>query len=309
MSLRVAVIGMGPVGQILSVFLNSGGCTVGIYDKDLPKLQLIGDRGIHLSGLYTEHATFSNIIRTPEELSAFRPELIIIAVKIYHTTTVVDELQTIGLNSCRIICAQNGIDSEAAVVYGFGEEWVYRMVLNFAGNLHEPNHTHVTFFNPPNYLASIDDSGEEFSQYFSDLLTEVGLETIHVNSFWLQNRVWEKTILNAALSALCGITGLTMKEAMSRPDLVAIVERLIDESVEVAKAEEIFFGENFSKICLRYLRNAGDHHPSLAVDMRNNRRTEIDYFNGQFVRYGMKHYVKTPLHFVFTNLVKAHTPG
>jgi ketopantoate reductase len=58
---------------------------------------------------------------------------------------------------------------------------------------------------------------------------------------------------------------------------------------------------------MRYLKNGGDHFPSLAVDIINNRQTEIDYFNGKIVEYGKKHYVKTSLNLSFTNMVKAMT--
>lgn len=68
-----------------------------------------------------------------------------------------------------------------------------------------------------------------------------------------------KTILNAALSPLCAISRLTMREAMAHPDTLVIIEQLILEAMEVGKAEDIKFGDNFVKLCIRYLKNAGDH--------------------------------------------------
>lgn len=302
---RVAIVGSGPVGQILSVFFREAGYTVAVVDADPGKIGLIREKGIVLSGAIEKHAEFEFIYTSVADLAAFKPDLVIIAVKIYHTASVISELQKINLENVFILCAQNGIGSEDAMAAAFGESNVLRMVINFAGNLNAPNATTVTFFNPPNYLASIDDSQEVMVKEISEALTGLHLETEAVNSFWLQRKVWEKTTLNAALSALCGITGLTMQGAMSQPGLATIVEQLIEESVLVAKAEEIIFEPNFIKKCLRYLRNSGNHYPSLAIDMRENRHTEVDYFNGQFVRYGRKHYVKTPLHFMLTNLVKA----
>ena len=89
------------------------------------------------------------------------------------------------------------------------------------------------------------------------------------------------------------------------PDTIEIVEQTIIEAVEVAQKEDIRFGDNFVKLCLRYLKKGGDHFPSLAVDFLNKRETEIDYFNGKIVEYGRKHYVRTPLNLTFTNLIKA----
>jgi predicted CoA-substrate-specific enzyme activase len=128
-----------------------------------------------------------------------------------------------------------------------------------------------------------------------------------VDSFEILRRVWEKTILNSSLSALCGVSQMNMKEVMALPDMVDIIEQVIMESIAVATAENIHFEVNFIRHCLRYLRKSGSHFPSLAVDLMNKRPTEIDYLNGKFVEYGKKHYLPTPMHLAFTNMVKAIT--
>jgi len=79
------------------------------------------------------------------------------------------------------------------------------------------------------------------------------------------------------------------------------------EAIDVAKGEKIRFPDDFVRKCLRYLKKAGNHFPSLAVDLINNRETEIDYFNGKIVEYGRKHYIRTSLNLAFTNMVKAMT--
>jgi len=58
---------------------------------------------------------------------------------------------------------------------------------------------------------------------------------------------------------------------------------------------------------MRYLKKGGNHFPSLAGDVINNRMTEIDYFNGKIVEFGKKHYIRTSLNLAFTNMVKAMT--
>ena len=138
-------------------------------------------------------------------------------------------------------------------------------------------------------------------------MNSVDLETRSVTSFELLKCVWEKTILNASLSALCAVGRMTIKEAMSHSDTVELTEQVIEEAVEVAAAEKIMFDDDFIRKCLRYLHKAGNHFPSLAVDLLNNRPTEIDYMNGKIVEYGRKHYIRTSLNLTFTNMVKAMT--
>jgi 2-dehydropantoate 2-reductase len=151
----------------------------------------------------------------------------------------------------------------------------------------------------------MDDSQVKLAQRLAATLTGVNLETEQVSSIVIIDKIWEKTILNAALSPLCAISRLTMKEAMDNGDTLEIVEQILYEAVEVAKAEDIKLPDNFVKLAIRYLSAAGNHMPSLAVDLINKRDTEIDYMNGKIVDYGRKHYVKTPLNLMLTNLVNA----
>ena len=146
----------------------------------------------------------------------------------------------------------------------------------------------VTFFTPPNYIGSIDDSQESEAKEFADALNNVGLTTNQVSSFEIVRKSWEKTILNASLSALCGVGRLTMAEAMASDETLELIEQIIYEAVAIAEAEKIRFPDNFIRKCIQYLEKGGDHFPSLAGDLINNRQTEIDYFNGKIVAYGKK---------------------
>lgn len=304
---KIAIVGLGPVGQMLAVYLKESGQDVLVCDKDKMKIHMIRKEGLKLEGKVNKQTQFKNVTSDFKEIGLFSPQIIIIAVKAYQLPQVLKELSDLQMENVSYVSAQNGIDVELKIAEQMGESNTLRMVINFAGNYSAPNAIKVTFFNPPNYIASIDDSKEEVATNIAGWLNSVALDTIHIDSFSLLHRIWEKTILNASLSALCGIGQLTMKEAMEMPDTVEIIEKVISEAVEVAKAENIFFEDNFIRKCMRYLRKAGNHFPSLAVDLLNKRPTEIDYFNGKIVFYGRKHYIPTPMNLTFTNLVRGLT--
>ena len=304
---RFGIIGLGPVGQTLAVHLKEAGCEVAVTDRDRNKLALIRNSGIELVNKIEKQGYFKHVYNSIEELLEHDIDVLISAVKDYHTDKVIEEIAKCEKKDFYILSAQNGIGVKKKYFSLFDESKVFRMVVNYAGNLHAPNVTGISFFNPPNYIGSVDDSHPEIASQIAELLTNAGLETESVGSFEVVNKVWQKTILNAALSPLCAISNLTMKEAMDNPDTLEIVEQIIYEAVEVARAEEIKLPENFVKLCIRYLRGAGNHMPSLAVDLINKKETEIDYMNGKIVEYGRKHYIKTPLNLTFTNLVKSIT--
>jgi 2-dehydropantoate 2-reductase len=302
---KIGIIGLGPVGLTLATHFHEAGCDVHICDVEKKKINLIRSNGIELIGKIEKSLYFNHIYSSITELLDQDIDILICSVKAYHVNSVLDQIDKKIANGLYLVSAQNGIDIRQMYTSHFNESQILRMVINFAGNLNAPNVVNVTFFNPPNYIASIDDSKHEVAEWISGILTNVNLETKWIDSFTIEDRIWEKTILNASLSPLCAISRLTMKEAMAHPDTLEIIEQIILEAMEVAKAEEIKLHDNFLKLCIRYLKNAGNHFPSLAVDLISKKETEIDYMNGKLVEYGRKHYIRTPLNLTFTNLVKA----
>ena len=302
---KIGIIGLGPVGLVLAAHLKEAGCHVEICDLEKEKMNLIRNNGVKLVGKINKTVFFDYTHTSISALLENDLDILISAVKAYHVDSVLKQIEKQISKDLFLLIAQNGIDIKVKYTSHFDESQILRMVINYAGNLQAPNVVNVTFFNPPNYVGSIDDSRMDVSEWMASILTEMNLETLSKDSFLISNQIWQKTILNAALSPLCAISRMTMKEAMAHPDTLEIVEQIILEAIEVAKAEEIKFGDNFVKLCIRYLKNAGDHFPSLAVDLLSLKPTEIDYMNGKIVEYGKKHYIRTPLNLTFTNLVKA----
>ncbi len=120
--------------------------------------------------------------------------------------------------------------------------------------------------------------------------------------------VWRKAILNACMNPVCAVTGLTMAQAMSDPIVFQIVDALIKECVTVARANEITLGWDFYPYALEYMKSAGNHKPSMLIDIEMKRRTEIDFMNGKFVEYGERTETKTPYNKTLRALVKALEP-
>ncbi len=307
--IKVAIVGLGPVGMIMAVKLKEAGCDVSLCIRNKIKLNQIKNEGIQLEGQMESTTYFDQIYSSIEEMTEAKldPDYLVFALKSYQIEKAAVQALKFNQENLTVISAQNGIDVEELLIPIFGSDKVLRMIINYAGNLSAPNTVNVTFFTPPNYLGSIDDNRTEEATLFAKTLSDVGLTTKDVDSFEILKRSWEKTILNSSLSALCGVGRLTMAEAMADPDTVELIEQIINEAVVVAEAEKIYFPDDFIRHCMRYLKKGGNHFPSLAGDVINNRQTEIDYFNGKIVAYGKKHYVRTSLNLAFTNMVKAMT--
>ena len=303
--INIGIVGLGPIGMVLAVKLKEAGCNVALCDKDEYKIKKIKEEGITLENVFETTTIFDRVHTSITEMADLDLDYLVFSLKSYHTPSAAKEAESLISEKLCVISAQNGIDIERLLFPVFGENKTMRLIINFAGGLIAPNKVKVTFFTPPNYIGSVDDNCSNEAEIFAWLLDNIGFTTKKVSSFELVKYAWEKTILNSSLSAICGVGRLTMSEAISDPETAELVEQIINESVEVAEKEKIHFPDDFVRKCMAYLKKGGDHFPSLAVDLINNRQTEIDYMNGKFVEYGKKHYVKTSLNLAFTNMVKA----
>ena len=306
-SIKIGIIGLGPVGMILADKFQEAGCDVSLCVRNDVKRNKIISEGIVLENVIQSYSKFDHVVKSIKEFENLDLDYLVFALKSYQVASVLEEAESLNTEKLTVVAAQNGIDIEELLIPTFGESKILRMVVNYAGNMVTPNTVKVTFFTPPNYIGSINDAKTKEAEVLADMLSDVGLKTKRIDSFELLKRSWEKTILNSSLSALCGVGRLTMAEAMNDPDTVELIEQIISEAVVVAENEKIRFPDDFIRQCMRYLKKGGDHFPSLAMDIINNRQTEIDYFNGKIVEYGRKHYVRTSLNLSFTNMVKAMT--
>jgi 2-dehydropantoate 2-reductase len=304
--LRVGIIGAGPVGLTLSAHLIESGAFVVLCDIDEQKIDEIKKAGIILSHTIQKEINVDQFCYSINELEDYHLDLVIISIKTTALQIVVNQLSTIDDGKMFVMCAQNGIDNELIAAKAFGKERTLRMVINYAGGMENLNTVNVTFFNPPNYVAPLAKSGESVAKSTADLLNHVNLKTDICNAAEIQNHVWEKAILNAALSGLCAISHRTMKEVMSFPETVDMVTGIIDESIQVAKKENIEIKDGFRQASIDYLTKAGDHKPSMLIDIENGVKTEIDQLNGKIVEYGKKYGIDTPLNQGVTALIHLH---
>ncbi len=304
MGLNYGVIGLGPSGGVVAAHLARKGESVYGIDVIQDHVDCIGCDGLRISG-FTEMTAQFTCGCSIEELKGQQYDAIFIATKTSVLPLVIRDLEKIysEIGKPKLISHQNGIDTELTIAHTFGRENALRFVINYAGNFVESGHLRMTFFNPPNYIGDTTGENSELVKQIADVLTESELQTEYTPK--IQHYVWEKTILNAGMSALCAITHQTMREALDFAPTEQLVRSLLKESIAVAKEVGQDYGENFFEWCMNYLGKAGHHKTSMLVDVLNQNPTEIEYINGKIVSYGKEHGVPTPVNETIVSLIKA----
>lgn len=298
-----AVIGAGPVGCIVSAFLSKGGYDVTLCDVIPELIQPATDRGIIIEGAENIQQKVSRVCTNVDELADIKPDVIFITVKATATPLIASAIESFYKDGMYVISWQNGIDTELALAQVLGKKPVMRAVVNYGCGLAKPAHVRMPFHHPPHYLQELDPQSRHATLGIAETLTRCGLGTERTDQ--IISMVWRKGILNACMNPVCAVTGFTMAQTMNDPISFQIVDALIKECVKIARANEIMLGWDFYPYAVEYMGKAGDHKPSMLMDIEMKRRTEVDYINGKFIEYGQQAGIETPYNITIRNLVKA----
>jgi len=297
-----AVIGAGPVGCIVAAFLARAGNEVTLCDIQEELIRPALDPGIIIEGAESLQQKVARVCQTVDEIAAFKPQVIFITVKANALPLIVSAIEGFYRTGMAVVSWQNGIDTELEIANTLGKAAAVRAVVNYGCGLKAPGRVVMPFHHPPHFLQELALESTAAALAIAAALSRSGLKTEHTNE--IISMVWRKGVLNACMNPVCAVTGLTMRQAMTDPIVFNIVDNLVKECIKVARANEIRLGWDFYPHAIDYMSKAGDHKPSMLMDIENRRRTEIDYINGKFVEYGRQAGIDTPFNITLQSLVK-----
>jgi 2-dehydropantoate 2-reductase len=260
------------------------------------------ERGILIEGAETLEQPVAKTCLSVDELADLQPDVIFVTVKANALPLIASAIEEFHNEQMVVVSWQNGIDTELELARALGRDAVLRAVVNYGCGLKGPAHVVMPFHHPPHSIQELEPAAASKAKIVADALTGCGLHTEHTDQ--IVSMVWRKTIMNASMNPVCAATGLTMSQAMGDPIVFQIVDALVKECIQVARANEIRLGWDYYPYAISYMKNAGNHKPSMLMDIENRRRTEIDYINGKFVQYGEQAGVATPYNRTLSALVK-----
>jgi 2-dehydropantoate 2-reductase len=302
-----AVIGAGAVGCSVAAFLARQNYNVTLCDVMPGLIAPAVSRGIIIEGAENLEQKVTRTIETVDDLADDVPDVIFICVKANATPLIASAIEPFVQQGTYCISWQNGIDTELELSRILGKARIMRAVVNFGCGLKGPCHVIMPFHHPPHYVQELDPNSRHAAEAVCRALSKSGLQTERTDD--IVSMVWRKSIMNAAMNPVCAVTGLTMAKAMNDPLVFELIDALIVECSRVARVNEISLGWDYYPYAMEYLRSAGDHKPSMLMDILNKRRTEVDYMNGKMIEYGRQAGIPTPYNHMIRGLVKAIEPG
>lgn len=303
--MRIVVVGAGAMGGLFGTRLATAGNDVLLYDTWSDHVRAIEDGGIRIQGLdgtsvrYRVRATD----QPPPAIGA--ADLILVQVKAPDTHAALSPFAGKIRPDAFVVSLQNGLGNleqmrealpgHERILIGTTAHGAYILApgrIRHAGKgltvIGDPTVPRTPRF-PINAIRNA--------------LVGAGFDTQIAKN--IHSAVWAKLVSNVAINPISALTGLRNGQILDDPDLVAVVEQVVRETVAVMRAAAIPPAtDDFLAHVKKVMKDTDENISSMLQDIRRGRRTEIDAINGAVARLGDELGVATPVNQLLTILVR-----
>ena len=309
---RIAIIGAGAVGSLIGGLLSREGEDVTLIGRKA-HVDSINRRGLIIDGVLGEMLVN---VKAKEHLD-FKPDLVLLAVKTQDVKAAAQEIKPYVLG-VPVVTMQNGVRSDDLAADVLGEENIVGGVVLLAstfleeGKVSYSSKGRLVIGNPYGY------DGKRLESIASVL--DKAVPTRIVNDIRCAH--WTKLIVNLN-NAIPAITGLSIQEIGSEPELRRLCFFLIKEGLDVTKLSgirlcnlpgipigilKILFNISTpaATFVLGHLMRSMGVLPvpgSTLQSIKRGKVTEIDYLNGEIVALGRKLGISTPYNAAVVHVV------
>jgi 2-dehydropantoate 2-reductase len=311
--MKIAIIGAGAIGSVLGGLLALAGLDVTLIGRQ-PHVGAINQNGLALDGVL---GSFVVRVRAREQLD-FVPDLAILAVKTQNLAVATLENKPF-IQDATVLTLQNGMRADQMVAEIIGGEHLYSAVVLFGATFLEPSK--VTYA-----LAGQLVIGKAFGtpdpQTLQKLAVTLGQAIPTHATTNISGAHWTKLIINEN-NALPAITGLSLQEVNTLPELRTLSVLLMKETLTVFRAADIVPASlpmlpiGVVKLLLSmpvvlaqvvpmlYSHRLGERAVlgSTLQSVKRGEKTEIDYLNGEVVALGERTGKPTPYNTAIVELV------
>tara|TARA_B100000945_G_C20420394_1_gene617658 strand:+ start:2932 stop:3747 length:816 start_codon:yes stop_codon:yes gene_type:complete len=223
----------------------------------------------------------------------------VLAVKGFHTPTIIEMINDAKLQSPQIICVQNGVDNETLLSNAFGSENVIPATITSAVSISPNGIVNVDRERGMGIAAGNDHSLKIFNSFIT-----AGFHTIlYPNAKAMK---WTKLMTNLISNASSAICDLSPSEILKHDRLFRLEIKAIEEVLNVMKGMQIpvvplpktpskllaFAIKNLPKWTYRQIlidkvsQGRGGKKPSLHIDLLEKRQlSEVGLLNGSVFRH------------------------
>ena len=301
--MRICIYGAGAMGTSLAVLLDE--MSLELITRNEETKNVLSREGAIIEGAAVRCAKVRP--KLPSEMKG-QYDVIILAVKQRENAAAAPFLLPFLKEDGALVTIQNGLP-EAELAKTFGADRVYGCTLSWGAERVRPGAVRVTSETGFRLALGAYGKGERLSD-LAPLFSHAGTLTVGD----LSEIRFAKLIVNAALSTLSALSGLTFYELAKKHKKLTLA--LMREVLAVAKARgckklpvcgydlmKPLSGKFASLLLPATLKKYKNTRSGMLADIRAGRRCDVDFVAGAAVRAGEESGVPTPLLYRAVQLV------
>jgi 2-dehydropantoate 2-reductase len=303
--MRVAVMGTGAIGGYLGARLAAAGTEVAFIARGA-HLAAIRAAGLRVSSpLGDLHITPAAATADPADVGPV--DVVLLGIKLYDVEAAARAIAPMVGDHTAIVCLQNGVDATAIVARLYGAARVVGGTVMINAEIVSPGvikhnaMTHVT-------VGELDGRTSARLERFVAVANAAGIEMKLSPDIRLE--IWRKFLLVAPMAAISAMTRLPLGRNREHEEIWRLAEQGMREVVAVASSVGVGLTGADVERTLAFVRGmVPTWKASLAVDLEQGRRLEIEWLSGAVCRLGEAAKIETPFHRVALGVLKPHAAG
>jgi 2-dehydropantoate 2-reductase len=303
--MRIAVLGSGGIGGYYGALLAKGGLDVAFIA-----------RGAHLLAMQRRGLT----VRTPEGESTIPVtavadtrtvgpvDLVLFSVKSYDTEAAAQALAPLMARDTAVLTLQNGVDNVETIASVVGSGAVLAGAVYIALQLAGPGVVLRTGGEGKVVFGEVSGALTERVQRIASAFQRSGIP--HDVSTDIQRVLWEKFLFITGVGGVTALARSGIGPLLASPEGRALLTTACAEIAAVALAERVpLAADAVEHVVEQAATLPSQWRSSMARDLEDGRRLEVEALSGAVLRRGRAHGIPTPVHQTIAACLSVHQPS
>ncbi|HEY4017592.1 MAG TPA: 2-dehydropantoate 2-reductase [Pseudonocardiaceae bacterium] len=304
--MRIAVMGTGGVGGYFGARLVQGGHDVAFIARGR-QLAALRANGLSVrSPLGDVH--LPEVLATDDPATLGPVDLVLFGVKLWDTEQAAEQIKPLLGPDTAVVSFQNGVVKDDILRGVLGSEHVIGGICYIAATIAEPGvieHSgslqKLVF---GEYDGHVSDRVEEFRKACVDGGIDVEVSPN------IERTIWQKFVFLVALSGATSLARTPIGPIRSQPKARAWLRDVLDEVVQVARAQGVDLPEDYADDRLAFVDTVpATMTSSMHHDLERGNRLEVAWLSGDVVDRGKALGVPTPANRTIADVLAVHANG
>ena len=304
--MRILVMGSGGVGGYFGARLARSGCDVSFVARGR-QLEAMRSEGLRVESLLGDiHLPHVQVSSDPADFG--RVDLVLFGVKLWDTEEAARLLRPVMDEDTAIVSFQNGVMKDDMLMDVLGPGHVIGGVCYVAAAIVEPGLIRHTGTLQKLVFGEYDGRPSSRTSRFLDACLAAKIDA--AVDFSIQRTIWEKYVFLVGLSGATSLARTPIGPLRSNPRARAFVHDLMQEVVQVGRAQGVDLPADFAADRLAFMDTLpAGMSSSMHGDLERHNRLEVEWLSGDVVRRGGQMGIATPCNRAVFDLLSVHAQG